>query len=64
MLSGSVLYKLLKPVTKFGSSSQATIGLKGRIVSYHLRKSVKKDDQVFGFSMIAISKIGSSAHAE
>lgn len=43
-------------------SSWATIGLKRRITSYHLRKLFKKGGQVFGFSVIAISKIGSGAH--
>jgi hypothetical protein len=39
------------------------MGLKGRIKGYHLRKLFKKCGQVFGFSMIAISNIGSDAHA-
>ena len=51
------------PLTKFGSS-HATIGPKGRITNYHLRTLFKKGRQVFGFHMIAISKIGSGAHAE
>jgi hypothetical protein len=37
--------------------------LKERIKGDHLRKLFKEGGQVFGFRMIAISKIGSGAHA-
>ena len=45
-------------------ANKATISLKGRIKGYHPKKLDKKGSQVFGFRRIAMSKIGSDAHAE
>jgi hypothetical protein len=53
----------MNPWSIRSGADQATIGPKGRIKGYQLRKLFKKGGQVFGFRMIAMSKIGSGAHA-